>query len=113
MPDNDESDDPKLRATYDQLCASYRAIDDFRTKLLGFLPFVTGAGLILLTGRQASFAREFFPPVGFFGLIVTAALFSYEIFGMRKCHDLIILGKQLEDGLKYSGQFTVLAGPYA
>ncbi len=26
-----------LRAAYQQLCESYRAIDDFRTKLLGFL----------------------------------------------------------------------------
>jgi hypothetical protein len=107
MPDNDESDDPKLRATYDQLCESYRAIDDFRTKLLGFLPFATGGGLILLTGRQEAFAREFFLPVGLFGLAVTAALFSYEIFGIRKCHDMIILGKQLEGRLKYRGQFTV------
>jgi hypothetical protein len=27
-----------LRAIYQELCNSYRAIDDFRTKLLGFLP---------------------------------------------------------------------------
>jgi hypothetical protein len=107
MPDNNEPDDPKLRATYDQLCMSYRAIDDFRAKLLGFLPLVTGGGLILLTGRREEFAREFFLPVGLFGLAVTAALFSYEIFGIRKCHDLIILGKQLEERLKYQGQFTV------
>jgi hypothetical protein len=107
MPDNDKPDDPKLRATYDQLCESYRAIDDFRTKLLGFLPLVTGGGLILLTGRQEAFAREFFLPVGLFGLAVTAALFSYEIFGMRKCHDLIVLGRQLEVKLEYRGQFTV------
>lgn len=105
MPDNDEPDDPKLRATYDQLCESYRAIDDFRTKLLGFLPLVTGGGLILLTGRQEALRREFFLPVGIFGLAVTAALFSYEIFGIRKCHDMIILGRRLEDLLGKSGQF--------
>ena len=39
-----------LSSAYDQLCSSYRAIDDFRAKLLGFLPLVTGGGLILLTG---------------------------------------------------------------
>jgi hypothetical protein len=107
MPDIDESDAPKLRATYDQLCDSYRAIDDFRAKLLGFLPVVTGGGLVVLVGRGEEFAREFFLPMGIFGLAVTAALFSYEIFGIRKCHDLIILGRQLEDLLGYSGQFTV------
>jgi multisubunit Na+/H+ antiporter MnhF subunit len=107
MPDKAEPDAPKLRATYDQLCLSYHAIDDFRAKLLGFLPLVTGGGLVLLTGRPEKFAKEFFLPVGIFGLAVTAALFSYEIFGIRKCHDLIILGKQLEDLLNHPGQFTV------
>jgi hypothetical protein len=29
-------------AAYEELCTSYRAIDDFRAKLLGFLPLVTG-----------------------------------------------------------------------
>ena len=32
--------DEKLKA-YEQLCMSYRAIDDFRAKLLGFLPLAT------------------------------------------------------------------------
>jgi hypothetical protein len=107
MPGNEELDDPKLRAIYDQLCLSYRAIDDFRAKLLGFLPLVTGGGLVLLTGRQEEFAREFFLPVGIFGLAVTAALFSHEIFGIRKCHDLIVLGTKLEELLKHQGQFSV------
>jgi hypothetical protein len=107
MPDNDESDAPTLRATYEQLCDSYRAIDDLRAKHLGFLPLVTGGGLILLIGRQEGFAREFFLPLGIFGLAVTAGLFSYEIFGMRRCHDLICLGKHLEGLLGHPGQFAV------
>jgi hypothetical protein len=40
-----------LLAAYNQLCTSYHAIDDFRAKLLGFLPLVTGGGLVLLSGR--------------------------------------------------------------
>lgn len=36
-----------LRTVYDQLCNSYRALDDFHMKLLGFLPLATG-GVILL-----------------------------------------------------------------
>jgi hypothetical protein len=55
MPDNDESDAPKLRVTYEQLCDSYRAIDDLRAKHLGFMPLVTGGDLILLIGRQDGF----------------------------------------------------------
>jgi hypothetical protein len=78
-----------------------------RAKYYGFLPLVTGGGLILLTGRQEEFAREFFLPAGIFGLAVTAGLFFYEIFGMRRCHDLICLGKYLENSLQHPGQFTV------
>ena len=40
-----------LVPVYNELCNSYRAIDDFRTKLLGFLPLVTGGGLILFQGK--------------------------------------------------------------
>jgi hypothetical protein len=36
-----------LKIIYQELCNSYRAIDDFRTKLLGFLPLATGAGVVL------------------------------------------------------------------
>jgi len=60
MP-NDESDAPNLRATYEQLCQSYRAIDDFRAKLLGFLPVVSGGGLLVLVGRQGEFERVLLP----------------------------------------------------
>ncbi len=33
---------------YNELCTSYRAIDDFRAKLLGLIPLVTGTGISLL-----------------------------------------------------------------
>jgi len=93
-------DEDNLRAAYEQLCLSYRAIDDFRAKLLGFLPLVTGGGLILLTGRSAGMREEFFRPVGLFGIAVTAGLLAYELFGIRKCHALIVAGEDLERALR-------------
>ena len=42
-PDTQKAEN--LRTVYRELCSSYRAIDDFRTKLLGFLPLATGAGI--------------------------------------------------------------------
>src|SRR6266496_5420042 len=78
-----------LSSAYDQLCNSYRAIDDFRAKLLGFLPLVTGGGLILLTGRADDVRKEFFRPVGIFGIVVTTGLLAYEIFAIKKCDALI------------------------
>ena len=95
-----------LRAAYDQLCQSYRAIDDFRAKLLGFLPLVTGGGLVLVTAGANEAAQEFLLPVGLFGLVVTLGLFAFELYGIQKCAALIDAGQQLEASLKLpAGQF--------
>ncbi|MCY1143257.1 hypothetical protein OWR29_35125 [Actinoplanes sp. Pm04-4] len=100
VPQTEAAADPdNLRTAYEQLCSSYRAIDDFRAKLLGFLPLVTDGGLILLTGRSADMREEFFRPVGLFGLAVTAGLLAYEMFGIRKCHALVRAGQDLECAL--------------
>jgi hypothetical protein len=45
-----------LRAVYQQLCESYRAIDDFRTKLLGFLPLATATGMFFLITEEEKIA---------------------------------------------------------
>jgi len=47
MPNHDE----QLKV-YEQLCNSYRAIDDFRAKLLGFLP-PGNRGWNILSGEYA------------------------------------------------------------
>ena len=58
QPRVENSEDPakdpspeSLKTFYDQVCLSYRAIDDFRAKLLGFLPLATGE-----EGASRSFA---------------------------------------------------------
>jgi hypothetical protein len=90
---------------YTQLCESYRAIDEFRAKLLGYLPLVSGAGIFILVGDKAKVAdfRQFLPAVGLFGIVVTLGLFAYELFGIKKCGALIDAGKRLED--RFNGQF--------
>jgi ketosteroid isomerase-like protein len=97
-----------LRAAYQQLCDSYRAIDDFRAKLLGFLPLATGSGIFLLLGPlsdQKTSAQQFMAPVGVFGFVITLGLFFYELYGIKKCHHLIEAGKQIEVRLCIAGQF--------
>lgn len=101
-----------LRGVYQELCNSYRAIDDFRAKLLAFLPFASAAGLFLLLNdkfpdlSKIEAAKPFLVPIGIFGLIVTSGLFSYEIYGIKKCGELINTGIKLEKDLKVVGQFT-------
>src|SRR6266576_757496 len=94
--------DEKLKA-YEQLCISYRAIDDFRAKLLGFLPLATGTGLFLLAKNLSGEGKGFLKPIGAFGFLVTIGLFSYEIYGIRKCGALIEAGEQLEGSLAIGG----------
>jgi hypothetical protein len=84
------------QALYGELCQSYRAIDDFRSKLLGFLPFVSGAGILALLGPLAESKPRLLLPVGLFGFFVTSGLLCFELYGIRKCHALINAGKRLE-----------------
>lgn len=117
MSDEERTDPNRddLRAVYQQLCNSYRAIDDFRAKLLGFLPLATGAGIFLLLTdpekltdpKTMDVVKQFLLPIGVFGFVVTLGLFCYEIYGIRKCGALIGAGKQLERLLRIEdGQFT-------
>ena len=95
--------DENARAIYQETCANYRAIDDFRTKLLALLPLATGAGAAFLVNSEGSESQ--LGPIGLFGFLVTAGLFSYELHGMKKCGSLIGVGQQLEKSLCVRGPF--------
>lgn len=104
--------DDDLRTAYQQVCTSYHAIDDFRAKLLGFLPLVSGAGIFLLLNDAISdplkrnAAKQFLLPIGIFGAVVTLGLFAYEIYGIKRCHALILTGTRIERLLHVRGQFV-------
>jgi uncharacterized protein DUF4440 len=97
-----------LPTVYQEVCKSYHAIDDFRAKLLALLPFATGAGIFLLLNKDIATAevKPFLGPIGLFGFAITLGLFAYEIYGIRKCGDLIVSGKQMEGWLHIDGLFT-------
>jgi hypothetical protein len=90
---------------YEQLCNSYRAIDDFRAKLLGLLPLATGGGIVFLMNTRTDETKPFLLPMGAFGFVITLGLFFYEIYGIRKCGALINAGKTIERMLGVEGQF--------
>src|SRR5258708_5994238 len=105
---NGKSDDQNLRTVYTELCISYRAIDDFRTKLLGFLPLATGAGVFFLVTDTANIdpVSPYFRPIGYFGVVITLGLLFYELYGIKKCTHLIWAGKELEKEVNISsGRF--------
>jgi hypothetical protein len=110
-PDSVNKDNPDLIKVYDQLCLSYRAIDDFRAKLLGFLPLASAGGAFLLLNDvlvdpiKSGVAKPFLQPLGLFGFAITLGLFFYEIYGIRKCHALIQAGVKLECTMGITGQF--------
>src|SRR5215204_7655280 len=115
MSDDKRADeqDENRRVVYQELCNSYRAIDDFRAKLMGFLPLASGTGIFLLVGTDArNITHETHPiflAVGTFGFFVTLGLFFYELYGVKKCHALTKAGKKLEKELgiaEKSGQFS-------
>jgi hypothetical protein len=104
---------PDLGTFYGEISSSYRAIDDFRTKLLGLLPIATGTAVTLLLrggigdGSQSPGVRESLGASGALGLLFTLGLFAYELHGMKKCHGYIFIGRRVEQMLGIPGQFVV------
>ena len=94
-----------------RFCRAYERIDDFRAKLLGFLPLVSGTGLLLLLGHTGLDGRaqdnwELLTFAGLFGAIVTLGLLLYEQRGIQQCIRLTTIGKALESKLRVHGRFS-------
>jgi hypothetical protein len=91
---------------YSQICETYRAIDTFRGTLLGALPAVSGAGMVFFVKDASSGANTGgLVAVGLFGFLISLGLFIYEIYGIRRCAHLIVLGSHLEKESEVQGQF--------
>jgi hypothetical protein len=88
------------KTLYDEVASQHDKIDDFRAKLLGFLPIVTGIGLFALLKDDAlSKDVGFFPAIGLFGALSSIGLFVHELRGITECYMLIEIGKVLEHKL--------------
>src|SRR5262245_43273359 len=82
-----------LKAMYEQVAKQHDRIEDFRAKLLGFLPFVTGIGLFALVGKSppdtAAASASVFLAIGIFGAIASIGLFVHELRGIINCYMLV------------------------
>lgn len=87
-----------LETIYKQVAIQHDRIDDFRAKLLGFLPAVTGVGLFALVKTEAT-DPEFLVAIGLFGALAAMGLFVHELRGITDCYMLIAIGHKLEESL--------------
>src|ERR1700675_959720 len=96
----------RLQKAYGKLCKSSHAIDDFPAKLLGVLPAATGAGILFTAKDNVSLLQHHPQAIGLFGFVIALGLFSYEIYGIKKCAALIQRGRLIERQLSIEGQFV-------
>jgi hypothetical protein len=107
-----DPDSKYVLATYEEICKSYHALDEFRMKLLGLLPIVSIVGLFALDKTELKSAgsvatNEIVAYVGLFATMFNIALFIYEMRGILTCHDLLTSGRALEKLMNVTGQFGV------
>jgi hypothetical protein len=111
LPKLEDLKDENVRTVYQEVCKAYHAIDDFRTKLLGFLPLVSGVGISFLLNDaftkaiRSTSPASFLVAIGIFGFVATLGLFSYELHAVRRCRALIKVGRGIEDRMGIGGQF--------
>jgi hypothetical protein len=73
----------------------------------------TGTGVFLLLSGKANLIdsnsnqrlSQALGAIGIFGFLFTLGLFTYELFGIKRCHYLIAAGRRLEARLGIRGQF--------
>lgn len=98
-----------LKMLYSEVCTSWRALMDTRFKLLGFVPSVSVLILIGLLSEDnpaAALSQIAKTAIALFGLLVTFALFVYELRNSQLYDDLISRGRKIEDELGIdTGQF--------
>ena len=94
QPKPEDPTDEHRKMAYQEVCMSYRAIDDFRAKLLGLLPLVSGTGIFFLLNMKTT--SVYLGPIGLFGSVVTLGLFLYELSCLQKCQYLIGHGEEIE-----------------
>jgi hypothetical protein len=93
--DPDQKTDIEIwRQQYTEVCSSYRAIDTFRTGLLGLLPFGSVVGGVLVLVNKKQVPEDYLPWIGVMGAVITAGFGVYEVYGILRCRRLIRIGME-------------------
>lgn len=81
------SSDEDVRMIYQEIGTRQQNVQDFRGKLLGFLPLVTASSFVTTIISDPGKARalsNLVLPFGLLGAIVTLGLFFYEIENLKR-----------------------------
>jgi hypothetical protein len=97
-----------LEALYREVAGQYDKIDDFRAKLLSYLPLAT-ALVSLLTQPKGN--PEYIAAIAVFGAVATIGLFVHELTGIIHCYGLIVIDRALDD--KLTKKADVKFGPFS
>jgi hypothetical protein len=95
-----------LREVYQELGTAYHAIEDFRGKLLGLLPFVTAssfAATFLGDPTTKASLLKLVLSFGLLGALVTLGLFMHELNNLRRLEWLRREGYELEKRMNLDG----------
>ena len=104
------SSDEDFRMIYQEIGTRHQSIQDFRAKLLGFLPLVTAGSFvttILSDPGKARALSNLVLPFGLLGAIVTLGLFFYEIENLKRETLLTAQGAELEKKVNIVGSFSL------
>lgn len=98
-----------LLALYGEVCASWRMLTDVRFKLLGFLPVLSGAGILTLRDAVPGWPRV---ALAALGLAVVVGLTIYDERNSELYNDLISRARKIEEELGFdTGQFRGRVDP--
>jgi hypothetical protein len=94
-----------LTTAYTQVCTSYHDLEDFRTKVPGFLPLASGAGIYYVLNTNLKTVADSVHSIGFVGAIITLGLYFYELRALQLSEGLKETGIGIEIQLGILGQF--------
>jgi hypothetical protein len=112
LPVQSATNDQKI-SLYQEVCNSYHAIDDYRTKLLGFLPLASGAGIFFLlnnsftVGGKSTAITSYLLPIGIVGAIISIGLSIYDLRALHIKVSCVKTGMEIEHSLGIIRQFSM------
>lgn len=101
--------DEEVRMVYQQICTGYQNIEDFRSKLLALVPFVTASSFVatIISNPTKSLPlTNLVLPFGTLGAFVTLGLYIFELENTHRLALLAARGRRIEQHMNIVGVFN-------